>query len=48
MHTKDWTTKYYYEIICRMVACILYAMESCAVANKLIVSLAQIFEFILL
>ena len=31
--SKDWRRKYYYEAKCRIVACILYAKKSCAVAN---------------
>ena len=37
---KDWRTKYYYEAMCRTVACILYRMKSYVVA----VEVAQIFE----
>ena len=37
---KDWRTKYYYEAMCRTVACILYAMKSYAVAS----GVAQIFK----
>ena len=33
--TKAWRTKYYYEAICRMVACISYVIKSCAVAKQL-------------